>query len=420
MLKRFIFLSFLLTSLLLKNLGSEDFPIPKNYYLWINLWIKIFSKYNSNEIIFFDRRCPEAIIAIGEINNNLKELIYLNNNKDSDPFEYFMRIKRNKGYVKYVENLENLKISYDKCGYSNLNNLKISDFIFQRGVRDKIKYGIIRSGLYKDIIQSILKEHGVPTDLYLLPIIESGYWHYAHSKAGALGIWQFLKSTGKIYGLEINNYVDERIDIMKSTKAAARLLRVSWDVLGRWDLAITAYNYGLKGMINAVNKTKTKDLDIILKEYKNKRFRYASKNFYLEFLAIKIIMSDLKKYFPEIEPFLGISLERIKIERDIPINNLIKELEIDKQVFKIYNPAFKEAAFKKNIILKEGLELYLPKKENENSQRKELTYLAIAADENIVDLSKKMMKPLEQIIALNSMSEESFWKRRPNYLIVPK
>jgi len=410
----------LLTSLLLKNSECEDFPIPQNYHLWINLWIKILSKYNSNEIIFFDRRCPEAIIAVAEINNNFKELISLTNNKDNDAFEYFMRMKSNKGYIKYIEDPKNLKTFYEKCGYFNLENLNISNFIYQRGARDKIKYGIIRSGLYKEIIQSILKEQGLPTDLYLLPLIESSYWHYAHSKAGALGIWQFLKSTGKIYGLEINNYVDERIDIIKSTKAAAKLLRVSYDVLGRWDLAITAYNYGLKGMVKAVNTTKTKDLEIILKKYKNKRFRYASKNFYLEFLAIKFIISDLKKYFPEIEPFPGISLEKIKIERDIPINNLIKELEIDAQVFKIYNPAYKEAAFKKNMILKRGLELYLPKKENENSQAKELTYLQITADENISDLSKKLMKPLEHIIALNSMSEQTFWNKRPNYLIILK
>lgn len=416
--KKLLFLFFLIIILLLRNLESQEFPIPQDYYSWINFWIKVFSQYSSDEIIYFDKRCPEAIIAVLKIEeDNTKELKNLKTIKNDNAFEYFYRIKKDKKYVEFIENPENLKNSYKKCGITNVNNIKMADLMYQRGNRDKIKYGIIRSGLYKELIQSILKENGIPSDLYLLPLIESSYWHFAYSKAGALGIWQFIKSTGRIYGLEINEYIDERIDIIKSTKAAAKLLKFSYSKLGQWDLAITAYNYGLQGMLKAVNATGTKDFQTILKKHKNKRFKFASRNFYFEFLAIRIIMSNLKKYFPEIEPFSSISFKLIKIEKDTPINILIKEIGIDKQIFKIYNPAYKAAAFKKNIILKNGTEVYLPINQGTGS---ELTYLNIEDRQNIIDLAKKVMTPVEHIIALNSMNEKSFWKRNINYLVILK
>lgn len=192
--------------------------------------------------------------------------------------------------------MDNLKTIYQNCGINDdiaWHDIRLK---LQRGNRDKLRFAIIRYGLYQNKIKNILKEKKLPEDISLLPLIESNYWIFARSKAGALGVWQFMPGTGKKY-MKINKYIDERLDPVKSTYAAAQYLSQAYSVLGSWDVTVTSYNYGNLGMIRAVNTLQTNDLSIILKRYKSRNFQYASRNFYLEFLAIRHIMGNLDKYF---------------------------------------------------------------------------------------------------------------------------
>jgi membrane-bound lytic murein transglycosylase D len=119
----------------------------------------------------------------------------------------------------------------------------------QRGIKERFRDGIIRSGRHVDEFRDILRKTGVPEELALLPLVESSFQN-VRSRAGAVGMWQFTRSTGRLY-MTINNRVDDRLDPVKAARAAGRLLRDNYNALGTWPLAITAYNHGQAGMLRA-------------------------------------------------------------------------------------------------------------------------------------------------------------------------
>lgn len=167
----------------------------------------------------------------------------------------------------------------------------------QRGIKELFRDGIIRSGRHVEEFREILSRNGVPEELALLPLVESSFSN-VRSKAGAVGVWQFTRGTGRQY-LRITNKVDERLDPTKAAHAAARLLRDNYNALQEWPLAITAYNHGKGGMIRAQSEHGSNLVDII-ENYRGPVFGYASMNFYSEFLAAVEIYNAYPTYFGEL------------------------------------------------------------------------------------------------------------------------
>ncbi len=138
---------------------------------------------------------------------------------------------------------------------------------------------------YIDMVKSVLRENGMPTELAAVPVIESGAYPFAVSKSRAVGLWQFIHPTGKLFGLERNHWFDERRDPEKSTVAACKMLKSLYSKFGDWLLTLAAYNCGSNRVLSAIKKQGTRNFwDLYLpKETEN----YVSK-----IIATIMIMRD--------------------------------------------------------------------------------------------------------------------------------
>jgi len=208
----------------------------------------------------------------------------------------------------------------------------------QRGAKERFASGLALSRRYLDQMQQIFREEGLPIELTYLPLIESSFNIRARSPAGALGIWQFIRSTGRRF-LRVSRRVDERRDPLESTRAAAQLLKENYDVFGNWPLAITAYNHGRQGILRAVAELGPADLMEIIQHYESRTFGFASKNFYAEFLAALEVAEKGEEYFPNLEYHLPFPLEEVEMERTISIAAVLRRTDISRSDFLEWNPA---------------------------------------------------------------------------------
>ncbi|TAJ14371.1 lytic transglycosylase domain-containing protein [Marinilabiliaceae bacterium JC017] len=148
---------------------------------------------------------------------------------------------------------------------------------------------IKRANRYFPIIEPILKEHGVPDDFKYLSLIESSFMPRAKSPAGAVGLWQFMKATGREYGLEVSKEVDERYHVEKATHAACKFLKKAYNRHGSWTLAAASYNAGQSGISNQLSRQKTDNYYDLLLGEETGRYIY-------RILAIKEILSSPDNY----------------------------------------------------------------------------------------------------------------------------
>ena len=156
---------------------------------------------------------------------------------------------------------------------------------FQGGMMERFNSGIQRSLQHIPVIHNILASQGLPGDLVHLPHVESSYVTFARSKVGAVGLWQIMPGTMRI--LMGQKYISKRMDVGIATQAAAKLLAQNYAATQSWPLALTAYNHGLNGVLRAVRTTGSKDLCTIIERYESRSFRFASSNFYAQFLAAR-------------------------------------------------------------------------------------------------------------------------------------
>ncbi|MEW6443838.1 MAG: LysM peptidoglycan-binding domain-containing protein [bacterium] len=180
-------------------------------------------------------------------------------------------------------------------------NERVNFFLgyFQGSKREWMGRALQRSGRYVGQMREILREEGLPEDLVYLALIESGYNPYAYSHAGAVGIWQFIPGTGRRYGLRIDWWVDERRDLEKSTRAAARYLKDLYAQFGDWYIAAAAYNAGEGKLARAIAKCDSNNFWDI-SAGKRGSLRNETKDYVPKFLAALMIAKEPARYGFEI------------------------------------------------------------------------------------------------------------------------
>jgi membrane-bound lytic murein transglycosylase D len=230
---------------------------------------------------------------------------------------------------------------------------------FQRGIRDQFARGLERSGAYLPVIRRIFQQAELPEALIWLPMLESAFHPFAHSKASAAGLWQFTPATGRLY-LTIDEAVDERFDVYQASLAAVRLLRDNYARLGTWPLALTAYNHGTGGLLRAIAELKTTDFGTIVQQYRGPNFGFASRNFYAEFLAVLDVVKHRDHFFPHLIELKPEPSHALQLTAYVTLHTLETYLGSDHRDLADWNPALRRSVRETHLRIPKGYTLRLP------------------------------------------------------------
>lgn len=230
---------------------------------------------------------------------------------------------------------------------------------FQQGLADGFRAGLIRSGRWEAHILDSLRAANVPEELAALPHVESSYNPAARSHVGAAGLWQFTRSTGRRF-MQIDHVVDERRDPWRSSEAAAALLQYNYSILKSWPLAITAYNHGVAGMRRAVRTTGTDDIETIVRQYKGRAFGFASRNFYVAFLAAIDVAEQAPAYFGPLQKDPPDNVVVVKLPDYMSATSLAEAFDLPVSTLRRHNPALLDSIWSGLKYVPKNFALRLP------------------------------------------------------------
>jgi membrane-bound lytic murein transglycosylase D len=230
---------------------------------------------------------------------------------------------------------------------------------FQLGQADRFREGVIRAGAYEAHIAETLTNMGLPPELAALPHVESSFDPTAYSHAGAAGLWQFMRSTGRRY-MRIDAVVDERMDPYRATVAAAQLLDFNYKLLGTWPLALTAYNHGAAGMRRAKEKQGTDDIVTIIRKHKSRTFGFASRNYYVAFLAALDVDRNADRFFGPLPRRPEVKSLDVVVPAYVSVDALERVFAIDRATLRALNPSLTAAVWNGDRYVPKGFVLRLP------------------------------------------------------------
>jgi len=345
---------------------SNAFFIPDGFNNRVSFWEKVFTRYSLNQVLIHDSEHPERIYRVLDFREmNARGLLYEKSRKES------IQTARNEIraiLAKLASTKDTTHLSIEEKRIRRLFSSDVTPYVFrracahihiQKGAMETFKTGLIRSGRYVPAMKAIFKEEGLPEDLVYLAHVESGFHPSAKSPAGAVGVWQFMRSTGKHY-LKIGSTIDERMDPILSTKGAAGLLKLNYHETGSWALAITAYNHGLNGIQRAVKFVGNRDLVKIIQNYHSPMFGYASKNFYAEFLAASRIAQNPNRYFTDIKLDPPMQFKRVKLPFSFSMREAARMFDVSPEILADMNPALKQAITRQGKKIPRGYSLRVP------------------------------------------------------------
>ena len=301
----------------------------------VQFWVNVYTKYNNDQGLLHDSKYLHLIYETVDLSDISNNPVMTPRQKDKEKEK---RVKHAKKLV--AERLKMLAQTKDPSGLQgdDLRYWKLFESVdeknkfteaarrgrlrFQAGQRDQFARGVMQSGRYLRQMEEIFKDEGMPIELTRLPFVESSFNLAARSKVGASGIWQFMRSTGRMY-VRMDDACDERNDPLHATRAAARKLKEDFRMLQTWPLTITGWNHGSAGVRRLVEREKTKDI-AELTDVRRGRFKFASANFFASFLAALEVERNAAAHFGVIQLLPEVKGEEIKLEKDLSVSQLLK------------------------------------------------------------------------------------------------
>jgi membrane-bound lytic murein transglycosylase D len=416
----FLFLATLLAAVpIASGAGAEElFPRPAELEPDVGFWIRVYSEVDTGSGLIHDSRHLGVVYEVIQLPTGVSH---------RGRERYVEKVK--KGYRKILLRLAGGKRSglssqearvlalWPEDVSNKTLSAAASRLRFQLGQADKFRAGVIRSGAWKDYIEGVFAEQGLPIELAALPHVESSFTPHAYSRVGAAGLWQFTRSTGRRF-MRVDHVVDERLDPFRATVAAARLMKQNRQVTGSWPLAITAYNHGASGMRRATRQTGTHDIAVIARNYKSRTFGFASRNFYVEFLAALEVSQNHERHFGRLVLDTPVDYEYFELPYYTKASTLIDALGIDRGTFEEHNPALRSPIWRgakyvpRRFSLRVPRELLarpvaavvddLPEEHRHAAQTRDLTYRVRRGD-TLSSIAKRFHLRTSELVTLNGL-----------------
>jgi membrane-bound lytic murein transglycosylase D len=295
--------------------------------------------------------------------------------------------------------------------------------IFTEKERDLFENYLRRGEPYKKVITQVLKEQGLPTDLYYLALIESGFSNNATSHASAAGMWQFMKPTGKRYGLQVDHYADERRDPIRATRAAAQYLNDLHNVFQSWYLAMAAYNAGEMRIMNAIMNGNSRDFWSLVKA---KKLPKETMNYIPKFLAAVIIGHNPEHYGFENYKTNKVlpELELVQVPSPVSLSTVAKVTGLSQPLIAGYNAHLRGQMTPSNVrsydiwVPKNAVELFADKEAQLTRYRgtyraseaiAETSFHRVRRGENLSTIAGKYKLTVAQVKALNGLKKSKVY-----------
>ena len=342
------------------SLADEVFPQPPELQPDVDFWVDVFTEYSNDEGVLHDNRNLAVVyerIAMPE-----KTARRERQRKVEKRRKALQGVLRSLASGKR-DNLTTAEARVLALWPEGVSNKTLSDAVgqirYQQGLKDRFQDGLQRSGRWRDHVNQEFSALNVPIEIAALPHVESSYNPAARSHVGASGIWQFTRSTGRRF-MRVDHVVDERNDPFIATRAAGQLMAYNYSITGNWPMAITAYNHGLGGVRRAMREYGDTAYVDILRKYDGRTFGFASRNFYVAFLAAKEVDQNVEKYFPGLRAESPTDYSVAELEGYVSVSGLTKAMGVTPRKLAQHNLALQQTVWQESKYLPKGYALRYP------------------------------------------------------------
>ncbi len=376
-----LFAGLVVSSFGLAQSKADPFPVSPIVRLQADFWEKIFRRYKSSSFVIHDPELVDLIIDVVDYEvfakkynkgrsysrGEKKELL----NRYTDRYQLAINRlqKLGKKALEYGPMEKRVLEVYSRRKEAQRRLFTEEIYLrTQQGLADEFVRASGRAQQYLPYMENIFRNRGLPVELTRIAFVESMFNKEAYSKVGASGMWQFMPGTARLY-MTVNPFVDERLSPLKASYGAALMLSENKRMLKEWPIAVTAYNHGPGGMRKAVKTVGTSNMDIILRRYQNPTFGFASRNFYSEFIAARNVYRDLYQSGKS-KAGNPMSIDHIRIDRPMSVDQLISSTPIDEKTLKEYNECLLPNAYSthRGKPLPAGFEIIVPQSISEKTK----------------------------------------------------
>jgi membrane-bound lytic murein transglycosylase D len=327
------------------------FSVPTELTINYQFWLDVYTKYTTDQGILHDSEYIDLVYEILDFTHISSRTDLKDNEKSRMKTKAVKEAKK-----RVVAMLKKLHGTKDPSTLT-ADEKKIWEYLakvddkrkfldatkknrvrFQLGQRDRIVQGIFFSGRYLESFEQTFRDAGLPIELTRLPFVESSFNVLARSKVGASGLWQIMRYTGRPF-MTINATIDKRNFPTDATKLAAKLLKINYNMLQDWPLAITGYNHGPAGVLRLTKSYKSREIGQLIQNIGSKRrLGFASRNFYASFLAVLEAERNAPKYFGNVYWSKPLNSMEIQLSQPVKWKDILSWFDNKDQIAQIYNP----------------------------------------------------------------------------------